>query len=73
MRIRIPFKLRTRERAPKGGEEQKDVRAESYGDFGAAMGRFVGSKGYWSVEHVRAFFMAKAALSERRREQEERL
>jgi hypothetical protein len=71
VRIRIPLKLR-RERAPRE-EELKDERSEVYGDFGAAMGRFIGSRGYWSTEHLRAFFTAKSALSERRRPPEERL
>jgi hypothetical protein len=73
VRIKIPFRLRSRERTPERSEEPKDERSEVYGDYGAAMGRFIGSRGYWSTEHLRAFFAAKAALSERRRSPEERL
>jgi len=74
VRIRIPFRLRARKRAPERSEVLKDERVECYGDFGAAMGRFIGTRGCWSTEHMRAFFAAKAALSERqRRTQEDRI
>lgn len=46
--------------------EEWKLEGDALQDYGLALGRFIGSRGRWGVEHFRAFYVSKRVLLERR-------